>query len=43
MLFVSVLSTILASLVFYFLVKAEKVPLAGEAIEKAAKAASKIK
>ena len=29
--------------IFYFLVKAEKVPLAGEAIEKAAKAASKIK
>ena len=30
-------------LVLYFLVKAEKIPLAGEAIEKAAKAASKIK
>ncbi len=30
-------------LIFYFLVKAEKIPLAGEAIEKAAKAASKIK
>ena len=29
--------------VFYFLVKAEKIPLAGEAIEKAAKTASKIK
>ena len=30
-------------LILYFLVKAEKVPLAGEAIEKAAKTASKIK
>ncbi|MDP3004516.1 MAG: hypothetical protein Q8N43_03410 [Candidatus Azambacteria bacterium] len=30
-------------LILYFLVKAEKVPLAGEAIETAAKAASKIK
>lgn len=34
---------ILAILILYFLVKAEKIPLAGEAIEKAAKAASKIK
>ncbi|MCX6813006.1 MAG: hypothetical protein NTV77_00720 [Candidatus Azambacteria bacterium] len=30
-------------LVLYFLIKAEKIPLAGEAIEKAAKAAQKIK
>ena len=30
-------------LILYFLVKAEKIPLAGEAIEKAAKVASKIK
>lgn len=30
-------------LILYFLVKAEKIPLAGKAIEKAAKAASKIK
>jgi len=30
-------------LILYFLVKAEKIPLAGEAIEKAAKAAPKIK
>ena len=33
---------IMAVLILYFLVKAEKIPLAGEAIEKAAKAASKI-
>ncbi len=30
-------------LILYFLIKAEKIPLAGEAIEKAAQAASKIK
>ena len=34
---------IIAVLILYVLVKAEKIPLAGEAIEKAAKAASKIK
>lgn len=34
---------IIAVLILYFLVKAEKIPLAGEAIRKAAKAASKIK
>ncbi len=34
---------IISVLILYFLVKAEKIPLAGEAIEKAAKAASKIK
>ncbi len=34
---------IIAVLILYFLVKAEKIPLAGEMIEKAAKAASKIK
>lgn len=34
---------IMAVLILYFLVKAEKIPLAGEAIEKAAKTASKIK
>jgi len=34
---------VLAVLILYFLVKAEKIPLAGEAIEKAAKTASKIK
>ena len=34
---------VLSVLILYFLVKAEKVPLAGEAIKKAAKAASKIK
>lgn len=34
---------IIAVLILYFLVKAEKIPLAGEAIEKAAKAAQKIK
>jgi len=34
---------IIAVLILYFLVKAEKIPLAGEAIQKAAKAASKIK
>ncbi|MEK7578810.1 MAG: hypothetical protein AAB789_00835 [Patescibacteria group bacterium] len=34
---------IIAVLIFYLLVKAEKIPLAGEAIEKAAKAAQKIK
>lgn len=33
---------ILAVLILYFLVKAEKIPLAGEAIEKAAKTASKV-
>lgn len=33
---------ILAVLILYFLVKAEKIPFAGEAIEKAAKAASKV-
>ena len=32
----------IAVLILYFLVKAEKIPLAGEAIEKAAKAASKV-
>ena len=36
-------SWIVAVLILYFLVKAEKIPLAGEAIEKAAKAAPKIK
>ena len=36
-------SWIVGVLILYFLVKAEKIPLAGEAIEKAAKAASKIK
>ena len=36
-------SWIISVLILYFLVKAEKIPLAGEAIEKAAKAASKIK
>lgn len=34
---------ITAVLILYFLIKAEKIPLAGEAIEKAAKAAPKIK
>ena len=34
---------IISVLILYFLVKAEKVPFAGEVIEKAAKAASKIK
>lgn len=34
---------IVSVLILYFLVKAEKIPLAGEAIEKAAKDASKIK
>ena len=34
---------IIAVLILYILVKAEKIPLAGEAIQKAAKAASKIK
>ena len=34
---------LIAVLILYGLVKAEKVPLAGEAIEKASKAASKIK
>ena len=34
---------IIAVLILYFLVKAEKIPFAGEAIEKAAKVASKIK
>ncbi len=34
---------IMAVLILYLLIKAEKIPLAGEAIEKAAKAASKIK
>ncbi len=34
---------IISVLILYFLVKAEKIPLAGEAIEKAAKAAQKIK
>lgn len=33
----------IAVLILYLLVKAEKIPLAGEAIEKAAKTASKIK
>lgn len=33
----------IAIFILYLLVKAEKIPLAGEAIEKAAKAASKIK
>lgn len=33
----------IAVLILYFLVKAEKIPLAGEAIQKAAKAASKVK
>lgn len=33
----------IAVLILYFLVKAEKIPLAGEAIEKAAKTASKVK
>lgn len=33
----------IAVLILYFLVKAEKIPLAGEAIEKAAKVASKVK
>ncbi|MBU2082384.1 hypothetical protein KKH14_03115 [Patescibacteria group bacterium] len=36
-------SWIMAVLILYFLVKAEKVPLAGEAIEKVSKIASKIK
>jgi len=36
-------SWMVAVLILYFLVKAEKIPLAGEAIEKAAKAISKIK
>ncbi len=36
-------SWILSVMILYFLVKAEKIPLAGEAIEKAAKVASKIK
>ena len=34
---------IISVLILYFLVKAEKIPLAGEAIEKAAKTASKLK
>lgn len=34
---------VISVLILYFLVKAEKIPLAGEAIEKAAKVASKIK
>lgn len=34
---------IIAVLILYFLVKAEKVPLAGEAIQKASKVASKVK
>lgn len=34
---------IIAVLILYILVKAEKIPLAGQAIEKAAKAASKVK
>lgn len=34
---------IIAVLILYFLVKAEKIPLAGEAIQRAAKAASKVK
>ncbi len=34
---------IISVLILYFLVKAEKIPLAGEATEKAAEAASKIK
>ena len=34
---------LIAVLILYFLVKAEKIPLAGEAIEKAAKTAQKIK
>jgi len=34
---------IIAVLILYFLVKAEKIPLAGEAIQKVAKVASKIK
>lgn len=34
---------IISVLILYFLVKAEKIPLAGEAIEKAAKVAAKIK
>ncbi|OGD24703.1 hypothetical protein A2819_03130 [Candidatus Azambacteria bacterium RIFCSPHIGHO2_01_FULL_40_24] len=33
---------IIAVLILYFLVKAEKIPFAGEAIEKASKAASKV-
>lgn len=33
----------IAVLILYFLVKAEKIPLAGEAIQKAAKIASKVK
>ena len=33
---------IIAVLILYFLVKAEKIPFAGEAIEKAAKAATKV-
>lgn len=33
---------IISVLILYFLIKAEKIPFAGEAIEKAAKAASKI-
>lgn len=37
------ISWIIAVLILYFLVKAEKIPLAGEAIQKAAKVASKIK
>ena len=36
-------SWIVAVLILYFLVKAEKIPLAGGAIEKAAKTASKLK
>ena len=36
-------SWIMSVLILYFLVKAEKIPLAGEIIEKAAKVASKIK
>ena len=36
-------SWVVSIMVFYFLTKAEKIPLAGEAIEKAAKVASKIK
>lgn len=37
------ISWIIAVLILYFLVKAEKIPLAGEAVQKLAKVASKIK
>lgn len=40
---VDCLSWIVAVLILYLLVKAEKIPLAGEAIEKAARVASKVK